>query len=133
MLCKWLGISHKVRTLIPFWVIKENSRVLLRTLVQRVPNLELEENNAKNQFERFITNINSLLDNTNFQIIDGAKDQPRDWNHFTLNNDPDLIAETQRLVVYNDIPEQDEYTANTYKCCKWNLHYHKAQTRTRIR
>lgn len=38
----WLGVSHKVGSLMSFWLLTSGCQVLSRTTVQRVTNLELQ-------------------------------------------------------------------------------------------
>ena len=54
---RWLGVSHRIGTLMSFWVLTKDGKVLSRTTVQRVTNLELEtaENKARtNEFDTAI-------------------------------------------------------------------------------
>ena len=46
---RWLGVSHHVGPLMSFWILTSGSKVLSRTMVQRVTNLglQLEENIAR--------------------------------------------------------------------------------------
>ena len=44
---RWLGVSHRVGTLMSFWVLTEECRVMSRTTVQRVTNLELQTDEVK--------------------------------------------------------------------------------------
>jgi hypothetical protein len=39
---RWLGVSHKVGNLMSYWVLTENGRVISRSTVQRITNLELQ-------------------------------------------------------------------------------------------
>ena len=44
---RWLGVSHKTRSLMSFWVLTPSCRVVSRTSVQRITNLELQEETNK--------------------------------------------------------------------------------------
>jgi hypothetical protein len=62
---RWLGVSHCVGTLMSFWVLTMNGRVLSRTTVQHVTNLELQtaENKARtDKFDRVIRERLSAVD-----------------------------------------------------------------------
>ena len=55
---RWLGVSHRVGTLMSFWIITGTGKVLSRTTVQRVTNLELKTDENKTRmldFSRLIT------------------------------------------------------------------------------
>jgi hypothetical protein len=43
-------------------------------------------------------------------------DQPRDWNDFALDTDPEFMEEMNKQIPYDDdfVPEQDEYTPDTF-------------------
>jgi hypothetical protein len=46
-----LGVSHRIGTLMSFWIITSNgNKVLLRTTVQRVTNLELQVEEYKHKY-----------------------------------------------------------------------------------
>ena len=44
---KWLGISHRVGSIMSYWVIKVNGMVVSRTNVSRVPNIEAQTDESK--------------------------------------------------------------------------------------
>ena len=59
--------------------------------------------------------IADCFSDANFQIVKGESNQPKDWNQVVLESDPEFIEENQTTQDrYQDIPEQDEYTADTF-------------------
>ena len=112
---RWLGVSHRVGTLMSFWVIASSGRVMSRTTVQRVTNLELqvEENKAKcmaytaSLTERVGDNELVLLDENGDMVI------PDDWDD--PNFSQEFIEEYGRVINDPDVKEADEeFTPDAY-------------------
>ncbi len=53
MFGRWLGVSHRVGNLMPYWILTTNGRVISRTTVQRVTNLEMTTDEVKQQINEF--------------------------------------------------------------------------------
>ena len=67
---RWLGVSHKTGSLMSFWVLTLSCHVVSRTSVQRITNLELQQETNKRRMTTF---------------DDAVKEYLRDYNH-VLNN-----------------------------------------------
>ena len=77
---KWLGVSHRIGTLMSFGILTAEGQVMPCTTVQRVTNLELQTTEVKSQCHDFSTRIaDSLGDPENFLPGDGGKVTPGDW------------------------------------------------------
>lgn len=50
---RWLGVSHKTGSLVSFWILTPNCRVVSRTSVQRVTNRELQEETTSKRLAGF--------------------------------------------------------------------------------
>ena len=113
---RWLGVSHRVGNLMSYWILKENGQIVSRTTVQRIPDLELATDRVKTLCAAYDVAITERLDDANHQLIDGAMDQPRDWNQFVLDTDPIFMEEMNRQVPYDEdfVPEQDDFTPDTF-------------------
>ena len=44
---RWLGVAHRVGNLMSYWILTQTGRVIARTTVQRVTNLELQTDEVK--------------------------------------------------------------------------------------
>jgi hypothetical protein len=44
---RWLGVAHRVGNLMSYWIVTEAGRVIARTTVQRITNLELTTDEVK--------------------------------------------------------------------------------------
>jgi hypothetical protein len=58
---RWLGVSHRVGTLMSFWVLTGTGKVLSRTTVQRVTNLETKTDDNKNRMQAFTASITERI------------------------------------------------------------------------
>ena len=64
ILCRWLGVSHRVGSQMTYFVIKENGKVLSRGSVQRVTNLELATKDMKRKCKQLDDGIEERLDDS---------------------------------------------------------------------
>jgi hypothetical protein len=94
----WLGVSHKVGNLMSYWLLKDNDQIESRTTVQRVPDLKLATDRLKTMCAAFDEKVKEKIDDENHQLLDGNMDQPRDWNDYALDTDPEFIAKMNRQV-----------------------------------
>jgi hypothetical protein len=67
---RWLGVSHKVGTLMSFWVLTKECQVLSRTTVQRVTNLELQTQDVIDLGKAFDLAVTPRLGDPDFHPID---------------------------------------------------------------
>jgi hypothetical protein len=71
-----------------------NGRVISRTTVQRVTNLELQTNEVKRRCEEYNECINELLKDDGHVIIPEEDERTlQDWDDYTEDNDPDFASE----------------------------------------
>ena len=113
---RWLGVSHRVGTLMSFWVLTSTGKVLSRTTVQRITNLEtqLDENKAR------MSNFTSALAERvggNDDIIQDADGNNilniDDWDDPAY--DPEFVQEFGRTINDPMIKEADqEFTPDSF-------------------
>ena len=58
---RWLGVSHRIGTIMSFWILTSSGKVLSRTTVQRVTNLELQVDENKAKCVAFTTAIDQQV------------------------------------------------------------------------
>ena len=104
---KWLGVSHRVGTLMSYYVLQENGTVVSRTSVQRITNLEQRVEENKTAFADFLASIYQRLNDGEEYPTDGSKIDPEVWTDL-IDEDEDFREEFQRLVDNKDIPEADD-------------------------
>ena len=75
---RWLGVSHRVGSLMSYWVLKSNGNVLSRTTVSRVTNLEMQVDDVKKRCDEFDANIKDRLQDP-YVLDEGGKVSPQDW------------------------------------------------------
>jgi hypothetical protein len=86
---RWLGVSHRIGTLMSFWVIASNGKVLSRTTVQRVTNLELQVAENKEKCKAFTDTLTERLGENDIIMRnnDGDLILPDDWDDPSFNRE----------------------------------------------
>ena len=102
---RWLGVASRTGKLMTYHVLQDNGKVLPRSTVQRVTNLEKKTDDVRKTFDDF-----DRLIHEKFKVnrrYDGAKPNPEDWADL-IETDEDFCAEFRKA--YNDmsIPEADD-------------------------
>jgi hypothetical protein len=105
---RWLGVSHRVGNLMSYWVLTRAGRVISRTTVQRVTNLELTTDEVKQRCAEYDQQVREVLRDVNHIIPHNEDVALQDWNDFPVEEDPDFIEEFQRVVSDDSIPDADE-------------------------
>ena len=112
---RWLGVSHKTGSLMSFWVLTPSCRVVSRTSVQRITNLELQEETNKRRMTAFDDAVKEYLRDYNHVLDDGGKPEPYDWSTHPFDDDPDFQEEFDNAVNNPEVEEADElFTPDTY-------------------
>jgi hypothetical protein len=75
---RWLGVSHRVGPLMSYWILSREGRVMSRTTVQRVTNLELTTEENALRIKEYNDVISSKVGDAT-QFTDNGKDHPHDW------------------------------------------------------
>ena len=105
---RWLGVSHRVGNLMSYWILTENGRVISRTTVQRITNLEQGTAEVKDRMTRYNERVSTVLKDANHVIQGEGERQLQDWDNYTLEDDPDFAEEFNNLVSDDAIPEADD-------------------------
>ncbi|KAI2504497.1 hypothetical protein MHU86_9996 [Fragilaria crotonensis] len=104
---RWLGVSHKVGTLMSFWVLTKECQVLSRTTVQRVTNLEQQTQDVIDLGKAFDSAVIPRLGDPDFYPHDGdGKVRPTDWDNNT-GFDDEFYEEFGKVVSDQGLPEAD--------------------------
>ena len=90
---RWLGVSHRVGSLMSYWVLTQKGNVISRTTVSRVTNLEMQIHSTKSRLQEFDTAITDRLNDKAHIIIEGGKSQPYDWSDHPFDEDIDFVEE----------------------------------------
>ena len=125
---RWLGVSHRVGSLMSYWVLTQKGNVISHTTVSRVTNLETQVDSTKSRLQEFDTAITDRLNDEAHIIIEGEKSQPYDWSHHPFDEDFDFVDKFHSAVSNNEIIEADEeLTPDTYN--DWYLNMELAVPR----
>ena len=107
---RWLGVSHKVGSLMSYWILTSKGTVISRTTVWACTNLELKETENRQRCDEFDGIIREKLDDKGHVINSEGMTQPLDWSDYPLEDDPDFREEFYEVTSSDDIPEADDYT-----------------------
>ena len=112
---RWLGVSHKTGSLMSFWILTPSCRVVSRTSVQRITNLELQEETNKRKLTAFDDAVKGYLRDYNHVLNDSSKSEPYDWSTHPFDDDPDFQEEFDNAINNPEVKEADElFTPDTY-------------------
>jgi hypothetical protein len=112
---RWLGVLHKVSTLMSFWILTRESKVLSRTIVQRATNLELQTDENKERITAYNKSISEGLGQEDFFVEDDeGKVTPGQWGD-SLQYDPEFQDEFGNAVSDLMLPDADAgFTPDTF-------------------
>ena len=77
---RWLGVAHKVGNLMSYWILTEAGRVIARTTVQRITNLELTTDEVKQRCTQYDQRVAEILSDANHIVPHGEDIVLQDWN-----------------------------------------------------
>ena len=113
---RWLGVSHRIGNLMSYWILTIHGRVISRTTVQRVTNLELGTIEVKQRCKEFDERIAEILSDKN-HVVEGdgnVERQLQDWDDYTPTQDGNFAERFNAVVSDPEIPEVDEiFTPDT--------------------
>ena len=104
---RWLGVSHKTGSHMSFWVLTPSCRVVSRTSVQRITNLELQEETNKRRMTAFDDAVKEYLHDYNHVLNDSGKPEPYNWSTHPFEDDPDFQEEFDNAVNNPEVKEAD--------------------------
>jgi hypothetical protein len=120
---RWLGVSHRIGTLMSFWVLTSSEKVLSRTTVQRVTQLETQIEENKTRMQGFTDQLTARIGGNDIVAQD-------DDGNFTLDIDdwddpafdPEFVQEFGRTINDPAIKEADqEFTPDTFDDTHLNM------------
>ena len=100
-----------------YWILTIAGRVVSRTTVLRITNLERSTDEAKQRMKEFDERIRDLMKDKNHITRDDGERQLQDWDEYTDNVDQQFIDEFDNSSAWLDdkIPEEDqEFTPNMF-------------------
>jgi hypothetical protein len=94
---RWLGVSHRVGTLMSYWVLTPECCVLSRTTVQKVTNLELQTEENIARCKAYDERVLRLHSKEQLAQVDAGKVTPGDWVE-EFQHDPEFQEEFEQTV-----------------------------------
>ena len=74
----WLGVSHRIGSLMSYYILTQTGSVISRTTVQRATNLEVQIEDHKALFAEYDSEIRRCFKEDTFQV-EGENPNPEDW------------------------------------------------------
>ena len=112
---QWLGVSHRIGSLMSYWILTIKGNVITRTTISWVTNLEMQEDLNKSSISEFNAAIKDHLNDDAHIIVEGGKTQPFDWAHYPMEDDPDFRDEFLNVVSNEEVKDADEsFTPEVY-------------------
>ena len=106
---RWLGVSHRVGTLMSFWVLASTGKVLSRTTVQRMTQLEMQLDENKTRVKGYTDKLTERIGgNDVVQQDDGGNMilNIDDWDDPAF--DAEIVQEFGRVINDPEIKEADD-------------------------
>ena len=105
---RWLGVASRVGRAMCYWILNQNGKVVSRSSVQAVTNLQHTTPEVKEIFNNLDKKIQDKLKSTH-RGYEGDKPNPEDWADM-IDNDDDFREEFKRIYNNTSIQEADDYT-----------------------
>lgn len=113
---RWLGVSHRIGTLMSFWVLTSSGKVLSRTTVQRVTQLETQIEENKTRMQDFTDQLTARIGGNDIVAHDENGNVTLDiddWDDPAF--DPEFVQEFGRTISDPAIKEADQlFTPDTF-------------------
>ena len=112
---RWLGVSHRVGNLMSYWILTNTGRIVSRTTVQRVTNLEQGTDEVRQRMKEFDANIRELLKDQNHVLQGDGERQLQDWEEYTDDVDQAFLDDFDSAVSDETITEADrDFTPDVF-------------------
>ena len=119
---QWLGVSHRIGSLMSYWILTIKGNVISRTTVSRVTNLEMQEDLNKSHISEFDAAIKDRLSDDAHVIVEGGKMQPFDWVDYRMEDHPEFQDKFLNLVSNEEFMDTDElFTPEVYNDTYLNM------------
>ena len=113
---RWLGVSHRIGNLMSYWVLTLACRVISRTTVQRITNLELSTEEVKQACREFDDRVKELMNDDGHLVAGENERQLQDWDDHQDMTDDDFAEQLNHTVSDGEIPEADDtFTPDTFE------------------
>ena len=94
---RWLGVSHRIRGFMSYWILTQKGTLISRTTFQCLTILEKETDKVKAIFSEFDTCISFRFKEEEDLNYDGSKTNPEDWSKY-LKYDLDYQDEFDGII-----------------------------------
>ncbi|KAI2506896.1 hypothetical protein MHU86_7488 [Fragilaria crotonensis] len=91
-----------------YWILTNTGRIVSRTTVQRVTNLEQGTDEVRQRMKEFDANIRELLKDQNHVLQGDGERQLQDWEEYTDDVDQAFLDDFDSAVSDETITEADQ-------------------------
>jgi hypothetical protein len=102
---RWLGVSHRIGPVMCYSILTDNCQVVTRTTVSCVTNLEKRVDLNRTLMAKFDDVVYDRLPDSKYTII--GLDEPIAWRQLADLDDPEYIAEHDKVFNDETVPEAD--------------------------
>ena len=110
-----MGVSHRIGSLMSYWVLTANGTVVSRMTLSRVTNIyaQTDENNASTT--TLDKEIGECLKEVAHVIVERGKSEPKDWSKYTFYCNPYFKEEFNHVISNEEAAEDDdEFSPDVY-------------------
>ena len=103
---KWLGVSHRIGSALCYYVLKENGKIVSRTTVQPIPDVELQEPEVMEKLKKYENNMDHILSDESYVI-------PKTELDYLYIDDFNTDEHENRKSKEDEIPNDEDYDTDT--------------------
>ena len=104
---RWLGVSHQTGSLMSFWILTPSCRVVSRTSVQYITQLEMNEEATQKKTAAFHESVKQRLRDHVYILEENGKVEPFDWSTHPFDDDPDFQEEFNNVTSNEEVKDDD--------------------------
>ena len=98
---RWLGVVHRIGSLMSYWILTQTGSVIARTTVQRVTILEYQVDENKDIFREFDLEIKKRLNEQDLPL-EVDKPSTSNWDE-VMDHDEDFAEDFGNIINNEDI------------------------------
>ena len=94
---RWVGLSHRIDGLMPYWILTQEGTLISRTTVQRLTSIEKETDEVKDSVSEFDTEISLHFKEGEDLTYNKSNPNPEDWSKY-LEYDPGFQEDFDSII-----------------------------------
>ena len=119
---KWMGVYHRVVSLMYYWMLTANGVVVSRMNVSKVTNIRSQTDENKSSIAALYQAIQECLNNDVRIIVEGSKGKPKFWIEHPFDWDPDFQEEFNHIGFNEEVAEAgNDFSPDFYDVIYLNM------------